>query len=64
MGHTAALFVRVVSAVIVVITLPAARDAAVVFAAELVGLTGALVWGRQDEEADVGVVRGEAGSGC
>lgn len=42
-GHTAALLVRVVPAVVVVIALPAAWHAAVVLAAELVGLTGALV---------------------
>lgn len=44
--HTAALLVRVVPAVVVIVTLPAARHAAVVLAAELVRLTGALVWGR------------------
>lgn len=47
-GHTAALLVRVVPAVVVVVALPAAWHAAVVLAAELVGLTGALVWKRQD----------------
>lgn len=45
-GPTAALLVRVISAVVVIVTLPAAWDAAVVFAAELVWLTGALIWGK------------------
>lgn len=39
----AALLVRVISAVVVVVTLPTAWDTAVVFAAELVWLTGALI---------------------
>ena len=42
-GHTAALLVGVVPAVVIVIALPAAWHAAVVLAAELVGLTGALI---------------------
>ena len=42
-GNTSDLLVRVVPAVVVVIALPAAWHAAVVLAAELVGLTGALV---------------------
>jgi len=42
-ARTAALFIRIVPAVIVVVALPAARHAAVVLAAELVRLTGALV---------------------
>lgn len=42
-GHTAALLVRVISAVVVIVTLPAAWDTAVVFAAELVWLTGAFI---------------------
>lgn len=42
-GRTAALLVRVVPAVIVVVALPTARHAAVVLAAELVWLTGALI---------------------
>ena len=46
-GHTAALLVGVVPAVVVVVALPAAWHAAVVLAAELVGLTGALVCKRQ-----------------
>lgn len=43
-ARTAALLVRVVPAVVVVVALPAARHAAVVLAAELVGLAGAFVW--------------------
>lgn len=44
-GHTAALLVGVVPTVVVVVALPAAGHTAVVLAAELVGFTGALVWG-------------------
>lgn len=42
--RTAALLVRVVPAVVVVVALPATGHTAVVLAAELVGLTGAFVW--------------------
>lgn len=44
-GHTAALLVRVVPTVVVIVTLPAAWHAAVVLTAELVRFTGALIWG-------------------
>lgn len=42
---TTLVFIRVVPAVVVIVTLPASGNAAVVFAAELVGLACALVWG-------------------
>lgn len=42
--RTAALLVRVVPAVVVVVALPATRHAAVVLAAELVGLAGSFIW--------------------
>lgn len=41
--RTAALLIRVVPTVIVIVALPAARHTAVVLAAELVWFTGALV---------------------
>ena len=46
---TTLFFVRVVSTVVVVVALPAAGDTAVVLAAELVGLTRPLVYGRTEE---------------
>lgn len=45
MARTAALLIRVVPAVVVIVALPAPRHAAVVLAAELVGLAGAFIWG-------------------
>lgn len=54
-GRTAALLVGVVATIVVVVALPAARHAAVVLAAELVWLTGALIWRRQ--------VSGRSGTG-
>ena len=43
-ARTAALLIRVVPTVVVVVALPATWHAAVVLAAELVGLTGAFIW--------------------
>ena len=41
---TALVFIRVVSAVVVIVTLPAPRNASIVLAAELIWLARSLVW--------------------
>ena len=43
-GLTTVVLVRVVPTVVIIVTVPAARDTAVVLAAELVGLTCPLIW--------------------